>query len=87
MVKLATCSMFSLDMTWTSQLSPLLGAREVDKLEAKLRSLNVTGLDRLHLTYSMFFSTHKKEEAFGQLMVTIGSWAEVNRAYTHIVIS
>ena len=82
MVKLATCSMFSLDMTWTSQLSPLLGAREVDKLEAKLRSLNVTGLDRLHLTYNMFFSTHKQEETFGQLMVTIGSWAEVNRAYT-----
>ena len=78
LLKFNICSMFSLDMTWTIQLSPLLGAREVDKLDTKLRSLNVTGLDTLHLTYDMFFPAHQQEKALGDLVVKIGSWSKVN---------
>ena len=37
------CSFFNPAFSWVDQLAPLLGAGEVDKLNAKLRSLNVTG--------------------------------------------
>ena len=37
-------SFFHPRLEWTSQLSPLLGVGEVDKLNVKLRSLNVSGL-------------------------------------------
>ena len=78
MVKLATCSMFSLDMPWTSQLSPILGAREVQKLDFKLKSLNVTGLDNLCLNIGMFFTAqHQQEQYFGDLVLRVGSWAKV----------
>jgi hypothetical protein len=65
-------------VTWTSQLSTLFGAREVDKLDTKLRSLNMTGLDTLHLTFDMFFPAHRQEKTLGDLVVKIGSWAKVN---------
>merc|ERR1719462_923368 len=52
---LKTCSFFHPRLEWTSQLSPLLGVGEVDKLNVKLRSLNVSGLDRLKLSYKQFF--------------------------------
>ena len=76
-VKLATCRLFAMDMTWTKQLSLLLSAKEVDKLDVKLRSLNVTGMDNLCLTYNMVFSTLKQEDTIMKLMVKIGSWAQV----------
>jgi hypothetical protein len=54
-VTLSTCSMFSTNQLWTTQLSTLLGAGEVDKLNTKLRTLNVIGLDSLKMTYRQFF--------------------------------
>ena len=38
------CSFFNPAFSWVDQLAPLLGAGEVDKLNAKLCSLNVTGM-------------------------------------------
>ena len=40
---LKTCSFFHPRLEWTNQLSPLLGVGEVEKLDVKLRSLNVSG--------------------------------------------
>ena len=74
------CSMFDKNITWTEQLSPLLGAREVQKLDAKLRSLTVTGLDSLHLTLDMFFPA-QQENTVGGLVVRVGSWARVGMAF------
>ena len=71
------CSMFDKNITWTKQLSPLLGVKEVEKLNAKLKSLNVTDLDSLHLTFDMFFPNHQQKETLGDLVVRIGSWAKV----------
>ena len=71
------CSMFDKNITWTKQLSPLLGVREVQKMDAKLRSLNVTDLDSLCLTFNMFFPNHQQKETFGDFVVRIGSWAKV----------
>ena len=83
-VTLSTCSMFSTNQLWTTQLSPLLGAGEVDKLNTKLRTLNVTGLDTLKMTYRQFFNmrtfgTEEEEIRFTQLVTDIGSWHQVSR--------
>ena len=77
LVVFTTCSMFDKNITWTKQLSPLLGVREVQKLDSKLRSLNVTDLDSLHLTFDMFFPNHQQKETLGDSVVRIGSWAKV----------
>ena len=83
-VLLSTCSMFPTNMLWTTQLTPILGAGEVDKLNTKLKTLNVTGLDSLQMTYQQFFNTrifNNEEEymRFAQLVTDIGSWHQVGR--------
>ena len=78
LVVFVTCCMFDKNITWTKQLSPLLGVMEVQKLDAKLRSLTVTGLDSLHLTFDMFFPAQHQENTVGGLVVRVGSWAEVS---------
>ena len=83
-VMLSTCSMFSTHLLWTTQLSPLLGAGEVDKLDTKLRTLNVSGLDSLQMTYRQFFNTttfktEEDERRFMELVADIGSWHQVGR--------
>ena len=73
--------MFPLHMQWTMQLSPLLGELEVEKLDTKLRSLNVTGIDNLHLDYTQFFpvqcSSDQDRERLLRLINNIGSWHQV----------
>ena len=70
--------MFAPDITWTIQLSPILGAREVQKLDSKLKSLNVTSLDTLHLNICMIFPAQiQKEACLDDLVVSVGSWAKV----------
>ena len=43
LMRMKTCSFFSPSLNWKQQLSPLLGPDEVEKLDSKLRSLNMTG--------------------------------------------
>ena len=79
---LNTCSMFPVHMQWTMQLSPLLGELEVEKLDSKLRSLNVTGIDNLHLDYGQFFNVQSSEldsERLLRLINNIGAWHQVTR--------
>jgi len=79
-VTLSTCSMFSPNLLWTNQLSPLIGSGEVDKLDTKLRTLNVTGLDSLEMTYRQFFNRQtmndEDERCFIELIADIGSWQQ-----------
>jgi hypothetical protein len=77
LVVFVICSMFDKNITWTEQLSPLIGVREVQKLDSKLRSLNVTDIDSIHLTFDMFFPIHQQENTMGDLVVRVGSWAKV----------
>ena len=81
LVVFVTCCMFDTNITWTKQLSPLLGVKEVQKLDAKLRSLNVTDLESLHLTFDMFFPNHQQEDTVGDLVVRVGSWAKVSISF------
>ena len=78
---LTTAAMFPLHMQWTMQLAPLLGELEVEKLDTKLRSLNVTGIEHLHLDYTQFFtvqcSSDLDRERLLRLINNIGSWQQV----------
>jgi len=77
-VILSTCSMFSTKMPWTTQLTPILGAEEVEKLNTKLRTLSVSGLDSLSMTYTQFFRTQEGEEEgrVATLVEDIGCWQQ-----------
>ena len=53
---------------------------QVEKLSNKLESLNVTGLDHLHLTYQQFFTSPSldKDKLAVKLMRDIGIWSQVS---------
>merc|ERR1719422_1597419 len=53
LLELQLCSTFNPDLQWTEQLSPLLGQEETDKLDNKLRSLNVTDLEGSQLVVQL----------------------------------
>ena len=81
---LTTCAMFPPHLHWSEQLSPLLGETEVDKLNTKLRSLNVLGLDNLHLEHRQFFGLppglspgDENYEKLIKLIREIGAWHQV----------
>ena len=81
---LLTAAMFPPNLLWPTQLAPLLGEGEVDKLNTKLRSLNVMGLDNMHLDFMQFFGLppslnvgDESLERFQKLLREIGSWHQV----------
>merc|ERR1711962_402616 len=89
-LQLKTGSFFQPHLDWTTQLSPLLGAGEVEKLDVKLRSLNVSGLDRLQLSYQQFFTSpfpHSEhdEKEFTELLTNIGSWPQDESEYVLVM--
>jgi len=83
LLELQLCSTFNPDLQWTEQLSPLLGQEETDKLDNKLRSLNVTDLDDLHLSYLQFFPNyqHRDEARLLSLISEIGGWSQDEKEY------
>ena len=70
---------FQPDLVWRKQLLPLIGPVEVDKMDSKLKEMNMKGLDGLQVFYtSMFPSPPSKLEAeFADLLRDIGSWPQV----------
>lgn len=54
LAEMQICTFFNPDLQWTEQIAPLLGREEVTRLERKLRSLNVTGLDDIRLYYDQY---------------------------------
>jgi len=83
LLELQLCSTFNPDLQWTEQLAPLLGQEETDKLDNKLRSLNVTDLDDLHLSYLQFFPSyqHRDKTRLLNLITEIGSWSQDEKEY------
>jgi len=91
LIKLKISTFFNPSMTWSKQLETLLGVEEVEKLDKKLRSLQVQGLDNLRLQYSQFFSspflqTEDSEQQFCKLLNKIGSWPEDEKEYILICL-
>lgn len=83
MLELQICTTFNPELLWTEQLTPILGQEEVDKLDNKLRSLNVTGLDQLQLIYNQFFQRPcmETDRHTGRQMVDIGIWSQDEKEY------
>ena len=52
-MRMKICSFFNLAFSWVDQLAPLLGTGKVDKLNAKLRSLNVNGMKKTSFWHSV----------------------------------
>lgn len=79
LVELQICTFFNPDLLWREQLTTLIGQEEVEKLDRKLKSLNVDGLDDLRIEYSdMFCSRHIQEsEQLLDIVRDIGSWPQV----------
>ena len=43
LVEMQICTFFNPDLMWHEQFIPLMGQEEVDKLDKKLKSLNIAG--------------------------------------------
>ena len=71
--------LFCLDLLWREQLTTLIGQEEVEKLDRKLKSLNVDGLDDLRIEYSDMFCSRSVQESDQLLDIVrdIGSWPQV----------
>ena len=44
MIKMQICSFFNPLLMWREQLTPLIGQEEVDRLDGKLRDINIKGM-------------------------------------------
>ena len=78
-------------LEWTHQPATPLGVEKVPKLEVKLRSLNVPGLDCLKSTYkhfskSPFLQAEEAETEFTELLVNIGSWPQSKKEYVQVFL-
>lgn len=79
LVELQVCTFFNPDLLWGEQLSTLIGATEVEKLDRKLKSMEVKGLDDLKLSYLDMFSREDVtlSETFLEMVRDIGCWPQV----------
>ena len=79
LVELQICTFFNPDLLWREQLTTLIGQEEVEKLDKKLKSLNVDGLDDLRIEYSDMFCGRSITESEQMLDIVrdIGSWPQV----------
>ena len=80
-MELQICTFFNPDLLWKEQLTTLIGEEEVDKLDKKLKSLSVNGLDDLRIEYSDMFCGRTINESDSEQILDIvrdiGSWHQV----------
>ena len=79
LVELQICTFFNPDLLWREQLTTLIGQEEVEKLDRKLKSLSVDGLDDLRIDYADMFCSRPEQELEPLLDIVrdIGSWPQV----------
>lgn len=77
-VEMQICNIFNPDLMWREQFIPLMGQEEVDKLDRKLKSLNVTNLDDLQVQYSLMFSQPSLQHTrqLTEVVKEVGGWAQ-----------
>ena len=70
-------------MQSNAQVAILLGIEEVEKLDRKLKTLNVSGLDDLKIEYVHMFTspTITQSDSFLDTVRDIGSWPQVVNIY------
>lgn len=77
-VEMQICTFFNPDLMWREQFIPLMGQEEVTKLDNKLKSLNVAGLDDLQVEYShMFTQPHMQDtKQLQEVVKEVGGWVQ-----------
>jgi len=77
-VEMQICTFFNPDLMWREQFIPLMGQEEVIKLDNKLKSLNVAGLDDLQVEYShMFTQPHMTDtKQLQEVVKEVGGWVQ-----------
>merc|ERR1719430_823095 len=77
-VEMQICTFFNPDLMWREQFIPLMGQEEVSKLDNKLKSLNVAGLDDLQVEYShMFTQPHMQDtKQLQEVVKEVGGWVQ-----------
>ena len=77
-MEMQICTFFNPELTWTDQLTPIVGQKEVKKLQVKLAELHVpqTKLDTLQIFFTSMFPSPPPdlETCFADLLRDIGSW-------------
>merc|ERR1711892_112734 len=86
-VEMQICTFFNPDLMWREQFIPLMGQEEVDKLDRKLKSLNVAGLDDLQVQYSHMFTKHHLQDnkQLQEAVKEVGGWAQVRKVENAII--
>ena len=82
MIEMNICTYFNPHLTWRQQLMPVMGGDEVEKLDMKLKEMNVPNLDSVHVFYSSVFGNPPwhLQTRFDDLIKDIGSWPTVGFA-------
>ena len=72
---------------WREQLTPLMGQEEVDRLDGRLKELNITGLNSLRVKYTDMFSLpdRMEDQQFWRMLTCIGSWPLVCQSIYDII--
>merc|ERR1719474_2561662 len=78
LVEMQICTFFNPDLMWREQFIPLMGREEVDKLDKKLKSLNVAGLDDLQVQWRHMFSQPHLDTTMNlqEVVKEVGGWAQ-----------
>lgn len=79
MIEMNICTYFNPYLTWRQQLMPVMGGDEVEKLDMKLKEMNVPNLDSVHVFYSSVFGNPPRhlQARFDDLIKDIGTWPTV----------
>ena len=88
MLEMHICTYFNPHLTWRQQLQPVMGGEEVEKLDMKLKEMNVPNLDSLHVFYNSVFGDppNKLQARFSTLIRDIGTWPSVGYDVVHASI-
>merc|ERR1712106_279139 len=78
LVEMQICTFFNPDLMWREQFIPLMGQEEVVKLDNKLKSLNVAGLDDLQVEYSHMFNQPDMQDSklLQEAVKEVGGWGQ-----------
>ena len=88
MMKMQICTFFNPLLMWREQLTPLMGQEEVDRLDGRLKELNITGLNYLRVEYTDMFPLpdRMEDQQFWRMLTSIGSWPLVSSQHAILYI-
>ena len=89
MIEMHICTYVNLYQTWRQQLMPVMGGDEVEKLNTKLKEMNVPNIDSVNVYYSLVVGNPPRHlhARFHELIRDIGTWPTVSFCFNFILYS